>query len=123
MDLNIRGIDEGLVLRLKVRAAREGRTLREVCIELLGGETGPRRQVVEPEESAPTVVEQSKVKKMEAPPVVVESLPSKVVDAVAEQKKTKDEPDGKPCPKCGRPTIGWGPSTVRCVACVQNFAA
>lgn len=81
------------------------------------------RSESEPGPAQTAAVEKPKVKRVETPPEVVESIPLKVAAAVVEQKKTKDEPGGKPCPKCGRVTIAWGPSTVRCVACVQNFAA
>jgi plasmid stability protein len=47
MDLNLRGVDEGLVTRLKVRAARENSTLKDVAVGLLEKGVGDEEVAVE----------------------------------------------------------------------------
>jgi plasmid stability protein len=38
--LHLRGVEDGLVRELRLRAVREGKTLREVCLEGLGRHVG-----------------------------------------------------------------------------------
>jgi hypothetical protein len=48
MDLNLRNVDDELVRQLKVEAAKDGKTLRDYCVERLSGQR-PVRLTVEPE--------------------------------------------------------------------------
>ena len=38
MDLNLRNVDEEMVRRLKAEAAKDGKTLRDYCVEKLNGQ-------------------------------------------------------------------------------------
>ena len=147
-DLNLRNVPEEIIRSLKVDAAAENTTLRELCLRRLvpdGGESWkPQTITGEPitrKEKKPIVTDRAKRQRFvthvtDVTPVTEEKMITSAKQAcdhhaIGEDEKPiareaekladseKSAKAGR-CPKCDGPTIPWGPMR-RCPKCLQNW--
>lgn len=124
MDLNIRNVPEEVMRSLRVDAAAENTTIRELCLKRLApdGGAGWKPRTVQGE---PIKEPAKRVKKEKAsPPVEIDPMIATLELAAS---GVEDEPEIKPtpaklapCPRCKGTTIQWG-SMRRCERCKQNY--